>query len=217
MSDLATSDAKKTDGRSQRPIRVRSCTICRHPERARLEASRVSGTSLRALELQFNVSRDSVHRHVRDHVSEARRSELLIGPARVSELITAAADESKSLLDYLQITRSVLFNAFVNAAEAGDRNGVANLSGRLLDSLRELAKLTGELRESAGVIINNNHLSIVASPQFLQLQQGLLQISRRHPEAKGDVIALLRGLDDQRAVGKPDAAPMIDAEAIEDA
>jgi hypothetical protein len=210
-----TSGEEKTDGRSQRPIRIRSCLVCRHPERARLEASRVAGASLRALELQFGVSRDAIHRHMHGHVSEARRSELLIGPARVSELISAAADESKSLLDYLSITRSVLFNAFVNAAEAGDRNGVANLSGRLLDSLRELARLTGELRESAGVIINNNHLSIVASPQFLQLQQGLLQISRRHPEAKGDIVALLRGLDDRPGASAREiaSAPLIESEA----
>jgi len=83
-------------------------------------------------------------------VSDRRRAELTAGPARVEQLANAAADESRGLLDYLGITRTVLFNCFLNAAEAGDRNGVANVAGRLLESLRELARLTGELREVSG-------------------------------------------------------------------
>lgn len=208
-----TGKEPKKDGRSNRPIRMGVCQICRHPERAHIEALRVGGASLRALEIQFGISKDALHRHMRDHVSEARKKELLIGPARVAELVDAAAGESKSLLDYLGVTRSILFNSFVNAAEAGDRNGVANLAGRLLDSLRELAKLTGELRESAGVVINNN-LAIVASPQFVALQGGLLAIARRHPDVKAEVIALLRSLDDRPATGSRVASPpMIEAMA----
>jgi hypothetical protein len=119
----------------------------------------------------------------------------MVGPAKVEQLANAAAEESKSLLDYLGIARSVLFNQFLNAAEAGDRLGVVNVAGRLLESLREIGRLTGELRQLSGVTINNNTLNIVSSPQFLTLQEGLLTIARRHPEAKSDIVGLLRNLD----------------------
>ena len=89
------------------------------------------------------------------------------------------------------------FNQFLNAAEVGDRPGVANVAGRLLESLRELGKLTGELRELSGVTINNNTLNLFASPQFTALQEGLLRIARTHPDAKVDIVALLRGLDEK--------------------
>ena len=120
--------------------------------------------SLKALARQFDISKDSVWRHFRTHVSDRRKAELLAGPARVEQLANAAADESRSLLEQLQIVRSVLLNQFLNAAEAGDRGGVANVAGRLLESLRELGRLTGELRELSGITVNHNAINLFASP-----------------------------------------------------
>jgi hypothetical protein len=183
------------DGRKRRPDRPAQCGLCSHPERVRIEALRAGGVSLRVLERQFAVSKDIVSRHFRTHVSPARKAELICGPAKVEQLANAAADESRGLLDYLQITRTVLFNQFLAAAEAGDRNGVSAVAGRLLDSLRELGKLTGELRQISGVSITNNTINLIGSPEFAELSQGLLMIARAHPVAKPDIIALLRGLD----------------------
>jgi hypothetical protein len=210
-------EAQSEDGRSRRQFRLRSCRVCNHVERARIEALRVGGISLRALELQFSVGKDAVHRHMRDHVSDARRSELLVGPAKIEHLINAAVDESRGYLEYLSIARSVLFNQFLAAAESGDRNGVVGIAGRLLEALRELGKLTGELRESAGTIINNNSLTLVTSPQFMALQEGLLKIARCHPETKGDIIALLRGLDERPTAPTKEVTtpPMIEGKAAD--
>ena len=121
---------------------------------------------------EFGVSRDFIHRHFKNHVSDRRRAEPIAGPARVEGLANAAAAaESKSLLEYLGITRSVLFNQFLICAEAGDHNGVSTVAGRLIESLRELGRVTGELRQLSGVTINNT-LNIVSSPGFIALQDG---------------------------------------------
>jgi AcrR family transcriptional regulator len=191
----------KTMTRSPRPLRTGQCRVCTHKDRVRLEVLRIGGASLDALAREFGVSRDSVHRHFRNHVSPKRRAELMCGPAKVEQLANAAADESKTLLDYLKITRSILFNQFLAAAEAGDRLGVANVAGRLLDSLRELGKLTGELRQISGITVNNTSINLIASPEFLALQEGLLTIARAHPAVRADIVELLRGLD-----AKEDAA-----------
>lgn len=211
----AEQDARgpSSDGRKTRTWRVGACTVCNHPDRARIEALRVAGTSLRALELQFGVGKDAVCKHFKNHMSQERKSELLVGPARIASLVNAAADESRGFLDYLTIARSVLFNQFLAAAEAGDRNGVVGVAGRLLESLRELGKLTGELREVSGITVNNT-LNLVTSPQFIELQHGLLSISRKHPETKADIIALLRGLDDRPVNGSRISPPLIEADAI---
>jgi AcrR family transcriptional regulator len=202
-----------------RAIRPGACAICAHKERARIELLRVGGVSLKALARQFDVSKDSVWRHFRTHVSDRRKAELLAGPARVEQLANSAADESRSLLEQLQIVRSVLLNQFLNAAEAGDRAGVTNVAGRLLESLRELGRLTGELREVSGITVNHNVLNLFASPEFTALQDGLLRVARVHPEARGDIVALLRSLDAEpeapalKPNGAEHAPPFIEGEA----
>ena len=112
----------------------------------------------------------------------------------------------------------MLFNQFLAAAEAGDRPGVANVAGRLLESLRELGRLTGELRQIlSSMSITNNTLNLIASPAFLALQEGLLLIARTHPTAKGDIVVLLRGLDAKTETLKPngvDYPRMIEGEAV---
>jgi len=208
-------------GRSNRTIRSSSCKCCSHPDRARIELLRVSGVSLEALAREFSVSKDSIWRHFRPggHVSERRKAELLAGPAKIHDLANAAAKESKSLLEYLQITRGVLFNSFLAAAECGDRGGVVNTSTQLLAALRELGKLTGELRHMTGIsITTNNVLNIVATPEFERLSTGLLDLARRHPEAKADIVDLLRGLEAspaERPNGRQFPA-MIECTAIEE-
>jgi hypothetical protein len=119
----------------------------------------------------------------------------------------------------MQIVRSVLFNQFISAAEASDRAGVANVAGRLLESLRELGRLTGELREVSGITVNHNVLNLFASPEFTALQEGLLRLGRAHPEARADIIALLRSLDAEAEApalkpnGAEHAPPFIEGEA----
>ncbi len=146
-------------------------------------------------------------------MTNARKAELLAGPARIEDLANAAADESRGLLDELRIVRSVLMNQFLTAAECADRNGVATLSGRLLLALREVGRLTGELREISGITINNNTVNVLASPQFLVLQEGLLRVARSHGEARADIIELLRQID--AAPGAAPAPRTIECEAIE--
>jgi hypothetical protein len=194
-SGAVQSEPKLAPSNRARRIRPRQCVVCNHPERARIELLRVGGAGLDAVANEFGISRDSIFRHFRNHVSDRRRAELMAGPARVEGLANAAAAESKSLLEYLGITRSVLFNQFLNCAEAGDHNGVATVAGRLLESLRELGKLTGELRQLSGVTINNNTVNFIGSPQFQALSEGLLGVARAHPEARASIIDLLRGLD----------------------
>jgi hypothetical protein len=184
------------DRRSARTVQPGRCIICTHPKRAQIEMLRAGGATLRAIAKRFGppLDKDNISRHFRNHVSRERRVELLAGPVRVEELANAAADESRSLLEQLQIVRAVLLNQFLSSAEAGDRQGVVSLGGQLMQALRELGRVTGELRELSGVTINQNTINLFASPEFTALQEGLLKVARAHPAARADIIALLRGL-----------------------
>lgn len=217
LNAMIAEATKPSQSARERHLRVRQCKVCNHPERARIEMLRVGGAGLDALAKEFRASKDSLFRHFKNHFSDRRRAELMAGPARVEGLANAAAAESKGLLEYLGITRSVLFSQFLACAEAGDRAGVSLIAGRLLESLRELGRLTGELRQLSGITVNNT-LNIVSSPGFIALQDGLLRIARAHPEAKASIIDLLRNLDSRPDMPRPNGGhpPMmlIEGEAL---
>jgi hypothetical protein len=194
-----------------RATRNSQCRACCLPagDQAVLERLFCSGASHQSLAARYGMSRWAVARHCRHHLTERRKAELMAGPVKVGELVNAAALESKSLLEYLQVTRGVLFNQFLAAAEAGDRNGVATVAARLLDSLRELGRLTGELRSLSGITVNQT-VNIVGSPEFAALADGLLAVARKYPEARPDLIAVIRQLEAPGPNGV--AFPMIEGE-----
>jgi hypothetical protein len=122
-----------------------TCAVCRHPERARIEALRASGASLESLARKFKVHKDAVWRHWRDHVTADLKIQYLAGPATITELKERAVAEGGSILDYLSILRSVLMGAITASAEAQSAFTLAALSGRLVEVLKETGKITGEI------------------------------------------------------------------------
>ena len=193
-----------------------TCQICRHPERERIEALRASGASLESLARKFKAHKDAIWRHWRDHVSADLKTSYLAGPATIAELKERAVAEGGSILDHLVILRSILMGAVTASAEAQSAFTLAALSGRLVEVLKEIGKLTGEIeRLNPGINVTTN-IAIMSDPRMIELQSGLLSIARAHPAARADLVALLRGLD-----AKPDsasAAPqMIECSAVHDA
>lgn len=176
-------------------LKTSVCQVCRHPERERIEALRASGASLESLARKFKVHKDAIWRHWRDHVSADLKTSYLAGPATIAELRERAAKEGGSILDHLSILRSILMGAVTASAEAQSAFTLATLSGRLVEVLREIGKITGEIeRLNPGVNVTTN-IAIMSDPRMIELQSGLLSIARAHPAARSDIVALLRGLD----------------------
>jgi hypothetical protein len=96
-----------------------------------------------------------------------------------------------------------LLKVAIQRASAGDSSSLRLLLERLLP-----------VAKSAGVTINNNTVSNtlnVSGASFQALQSGLLQISRNHPAARAEIVALLRSL----AEPEPPTAPLIEAEVAQ--
>jgi hypothetical protein len=185
------------------------CAICRHPERARIEALNCAGVSLERLSEKFEVHKDAVWRHMQRHVSEERKASYLIGPAKIAALAEVAAEESESILDYLNILRSSLFALLDKRASEGDHCAVSMLSARATEVLREIGKLTGQISNFANSTVINvqNNTTILNSPPFADLQSGLLEVCARHPQVRADILELLRGLDSKYQPSKAIATP----------
>lgn len=178
------------------------CSICTHEQRYQIELALVSGVSCRAIGTKFKVSRDAAWRHLRNHVTDARRSELVAGPLTPAQLAERAADEGMSLLDYLAIVRNALMARFLAAAECDDRQGTAIVAGRLLECLRTIARLTGELQTATASVTNN--IAILSSPLMADLQAMLVRTLQPFPEAR---VAVLTGLEDLSRRALPGSAP----------
>ncbi len=112
-----------------------------------------------------------------------------------------ARSKSGTVVDYFAITRSVLVGQLLKQDEANSAQGVATVAGRLVEVLRELGKISGEIVRNTTPSTTVN-VSIGAAPGFAALQLGLLNIARAYPAARGDIVALLRRLD-----GAPEPVP----------
>jgi hypothetical protein len=127
----------------------------------------------------------------------------MCGGVKLEELKNKAASESLSVLENLAVVRSVLMRQFLSQAEAGSGQGVSVTASRLLESLRDLAGLSGDLRKLSGISITNNTTNIYADPDFLSLQEGLILLARKHPNIKDDVLQLLQNTGTASTPVKP--------------
>jgi hypothetical protein len=189
-------------------LKPRPCQVCRHKERERIEALKASGCSFDALAKKFRVHKDAIWRHWRDHVSAEMKTSYLAGPATIAELKERALAEGGTVLDYLVTLRSIIMGAITASAEAQSGFTLATLSGRLVEVLKEIGKLTGEIeRLNPGINVTTN-IAIMNDPRMIELQSGLLSIARVHPQARAEIVALLRGLD-----ARLEATPALQAPA----
>jgi hypothetical protein len=186
------------------------CTICKHENRVLIEQTRIAGASLDSIALKFDCSRDAVHRHMANHVSEDLLAQYL-ADAPIAELAQKAASEGISVLQYLSLIRSTLMNEFQLAANVHDRHATSALAGRLNEVLRSIGTISGELGDMArSITVNNNStVNFVNSPVFIDLQQMLIRRLAGHPDALSSVIEGLTELE-RRSAPRATAAPMIE-------
>jgi hypothetical protein len=182
------------------------CQVCRHPEVKRMEMLYTGGMYLKDLAEQFGVHRDAVWQHMTKHMQPESKIAYLAGASAIADLTNKAAAENKSVLEYLQLMRSVLVRAFMAASDEKDVSGTAQAARPLIDVLRELGRLSGEISAFSAATINSvttnnivNHTQIVNSQTFIELQSGLLEVCQAHPEARRNIIALFQRLDEQHA------------------
>jgi hypothetical protein len=190
-----------------RKITRARCSICRHVDRARIELARVSGVSLESIAERFGVTRSSIWRHMQDHVSDADRA-IYLADVDLKGLADRANAESLSLLDYLAIIRSTLFQQMQMAAGLNDRSGTAALAGRLNETLKLLASLTGELLRLNPHTVNHNVTVFMSSPLYIELEQMLIATLSDHPDALARVVDGLRALSDRAPAPEYTAAAL---------
>jgi hypothetical protein len=124
------------------------CQGCNHPERVRIERFLAAGASIKGAARKFAIDYHALRRHWRNHVSAEARATYVAGAGATKDQLEAiVADESLALVDHYRIVRCGLYKGFTAAAELGDSNSLALLSGRLHENFRDCGRLTGRCRK----------------------------------------------------------------------
>ena len=178
---------------------MRQCAVCRHPDRRRIELKRANGGTFETLASQFGLKRDALWRHWNRHVTDETKAGLIAGPLRIAALQERSESESRSLLDYLGVMRTILVDQFCRASEENAYQQTTVLAGRLLEVLREIGKLTGEIQRYTANVTNTTNIAIFNSPDFAMLQSGLIEALADFPDARAAVVRRLRDMERQAA------------------
>jgi hypothetical protein len=187
----------------ERDLMPRKCQVCHHEHRWRIELLRAAGASLDSLAAKFKIEKVAIWRHWQNHVSAEAKAGYLCGPADMERLAQKAAETGDSVMDYLKICRGALLAQLASMQVAGDSRNVAYVTGQLVRTLEVIAKISGELGDlarSATYNITTNNVAVLSEhPAFAKLQATLLRALGPHPDARADVVAALRSLDDADA------------------
>ena len=157
---------------------ARTCTICRHAERASIDQALVRGASLRDIAGRYGLSKSSVERHQAEHLPA------LLVKGQAAEEMTQA-DRLLAEVRHLQATAHRLLLA---AEAAGDLRtallGVREARG----NLELLAKLTQQLDTRPA-------LNLLVAPEWLTVRAVLLEALIAYPEARAAVVGRLAALE----------------------
>ena len=152
----------------------RVCTICSHPERAKIEAALVQAEPNLRIAARFRVHESVIRRHVKEHFHAT------LARARDALEITRGDELLDQVKTVLAKTWVLLARAEANQDDDRTLKALAGLDSRLT----LLGKLMGELREQ-------HVYNILVLPEWQRLKGQVLQALIPHPEARAAVIAAL--------------------------
>jgi len=154
----------------------RTCTVCNHLEAHSVNVDLVSRRPYRAISRQYELSKDALRRHAREHLPE------LLARAR-NAVEVAEADDLLSRLEALQ-SRTL---AVLEVVEGTENYSIALSAIREARSNLELiGRLTKELE--TGPTFN-----LYLSPEWLELRAVIVEALAPFSEARESVLRALEG------------------------
>ena len=179
--------------------RVFKSTITEHPDRARIERDLAIGRPLSRIAAKYKVSIWAAHRHKAKLPPQLKAA--LAGHAlRPGEdLEKIRVDESEGLLANLAAQRARLLLAQDCALEAEQFGLVAQLASGVHRNLELVGRYLGEFTQH----ITTTSISILLTPEYLDLRAALLKALAPFGEARQAVAAALHDIEGKAAQRPP--------------
>lgn len=158
-----------------------TCTVCRHTERAAIDAALLAGTPLRTIADQWTVSKTALIRHRADgHVAEPM----------VKAKERADVDHGINLNQQLKASNALAWEIATNARQTGDGNLALKALDRVLKQLELVAEIAEQIDRRPQTQVN-----ILLSEDWLRTRAVLVEALRPFPEAKAVVVSRLMALE----------------------
>lgn len=168
------------------------CTICKAPDRQRIELALARGASRRSVAVQYDVSDDAIYRHWQAHVPDKTKAILQAEFLKPSATIEALLNEEQpGLLERLERYRLGLVHLFNLGVESGNLS-IAPITRELREIETLIASQLGTLRARTNAPIQHLHVSA----DFVRLRQTILIALRPYPDALAAVSVALRAVDE---------------------
>ena len=144
----------------------RQCTVCAHVDLEEINKLLLSGTSLRDIAGQYDLSKTALARHKESHIPE-----LLLKSQEVKETLQA-----DNLLDQIVYYESEARRFKELAESRGDLELALKAVDRALKCLDLFAK-------ARGIISDQPQVNILVLPEWIALRTAIIQSLRPYPEA----------------------------------
>lgn len=156
----------------------RQCTVCAHADLEEINKLLLCSDSYRAIARQFGLSKDALARHKESHIPKE-----LLKSNDIQEIAKADA-----LLVQLGEVREKTLSLLDKAEKAADTR-VYGAPVAYLREVREQIKLLAELE---GRLASQPQITIVSSPQWIELRTLIITALEPYPEAREAVVHAIR-------------------------
>ena len=159
----------------------RRCTVCEHRKTAEVEKAVVGRFDAKArIADRHGLHPDALDRHMRNHVSEERKKEILLEIKR-EKAAAVDAEINRDTVDINEGLQRIVreIDSILRRAKAAGDDTLALTSLRdMRGTLMDMARIYGQLQQVTTVNIN-----VAELPQWQQLKAILVEVFRLHPIA----------------------------------
>ena len=154
------------------------CTVCRHVERAAIDAALLAGGSLRGIAGQYQLGKSSLERRKADHLPEPM----------IQAAEQAGVDHGIDLHAQLRAANSLAWQVAKQARDSHD----GELALKALDRVLRQLTLVAELAEQ---IDRRPTVNILVDPGWLRVRDILVAALEPWPDARSVIAARLLALE----------------------
>jgi hypothetical protein len=159
----------------------RRCTVCKHRKTAEIEKAVIGRFDAKArIAERHGLHPDAINRHMRNHVSEERKKEILLEIKREKSAAIDAEinQDTVDIKEGLQWIVREIDGILRRAKAAGDDTLALTSLRDMRQTLMDMARIYGQLQQITTVNVN-----VADLPQWQQLKAILVEVFRLHPSA----------------------------------
>jgi hypothetical protein len=155
----------------------RTCTICAHPDRGKIETAIVSETPYRNIAKQFGISPAAITRHSTEHIAQSIKQ-------------SQAAKEEAQALDVVKQLKEINDDARDILKKAKDEDSL-ELALKAIDRIQRQLELQAKLLGD----IDSPQINIIVTPEWIDIRSQIMRTLKAYPDASVATAKVLADLE----------------------